>query len=88
MNNTVIKLRDISKKRGQTEILNHLNMTVYQKDIYGFIGQNGAGKSTTMKIIMSLIKETQGQLELFTIMEGLTRYNLYTFFILFSLFFY
>lgn len=40
-------------------------MTVYENDIYGFIGQNGAGKSTTMKIIMSLVKETQGQLELF-----------------------
>ena len=38
---------------------------VYENDIYGFIGQNGAGKSTTMKIIMSLVKETQGQLELF-----------------------
>lgn len=72
MNNTVIKLRDISKKRGQTEILNHLNMTVYQKDIYGFIGQNGAGKSTTMKIIMSLIKETQGQLELFDSLDNQT----------------
>ncbi|MFQ9255549.1 MAG: ATP-binding cassette domain-containing protein [Faecalibacillus intestinalis] len=70
MNNTVIKLRDISKKRGQTEILNHLNMTVYQKDIYGFIGQNGAGKSTIMKIIMSLIKETQGQLELFDTLDN------------------
>ena len=70
MNNTVIKLRDISKKRGQTEILNHLNMTVYQKDIYGFIGHNGAGKSTTMKIIMSLIKETQGQLELFDTLDN------------------
>lgn len=70
MNNTVIKLRDISKKRGQTEILNHLNMTVYQKDIYGFIGQNGAGKSTTMKIIMSLIKETQGKLELFDSLDN------------------
>lgn len=70
MNNTVIKLRDISKKRGQTEILNHLNMTVYQKDIYGFIGQNGEGKSTTMKIIMSLIKETQGQLELFDTLDN------------------
>ena len=70
MNNTVIKLRNISKKRGQTEILNHLNMTVYQKDIYGFIGQNGAGKSTTMKIIMSLIKETQGQLELFDTLDN------------------
>ena len=70
MNNTVIKLRDISIKRGQTEILNHLNMTVYQKDIYGFIGQNGAGKSTTMKIIMSLIKETQGQLELFDTLDN------------------
>lgn len=72
MNNTVIKLRDISKKRGQTEILNHLNMTVYQKDIYGFIGQNGAGKSTTMKIIMSLIKETQGQIELFDSLDNQT----------------
>lgn len=72
MNNTVIKLRDISKKRGQTEILNHLNMTVYQNDIYGFIGQNGAGKSTTMKIIMSLIKETQGQLELFDSLDNQT----------------
>ena len=70
MNNTVIKLRDISKKRGQTEILNNLNMTVYQKDIQGFIGQNGAGKSTTMKIIMSLIKETQGQLELFDSLDN------------------
>ena len=70
MNNTIIKLRDISKKRGQTEIFNHLNMTVYQKDIYGFIGQNGAGKSTTMKIIMSLIKETQGQLELFDTLDN------------------
>ena len=70
MNNTVIKLRDISKKRGQTEILNHLNMTVYQNDIYGFIGQNGAGKSMTMKIIMSLIKETQGQLELFDSLDN------------------
>lgn len=63
--NTVIKMRDISKRKGNVEILKHFNMTVYQNDIYGFIGENGAGKSTTMKIIMSLIKETQGQLELF-----------------------
>lgn len=35
-----------------------------------FIGQNGAGKSTTMKIIMSLIKETQGQLELFDSLDN------------------
>lgn len=63
--NTVIKMRDISKRKGNVEILKHFNMTVYQNDIYGFIGENGAGKSTTMKIIMSLIKENQGQLELF-----------------------
>lgn len=63
--NTVIKMRDISKRKGNVDILKHFNMTVYQNDIYGFIGENGAGKSTTMKIIMSLIKETQGQLELF-----------------------
>lgn len=65
MSDTVIKMNSISKKIRNTVILNDLNMTVYENDIYGFIGQNGAGKSTTMKIIMSLVKETQGQLELF-----------------------
>ena len=65
MSDTVIKMNSISKKIRNTVILNDLNMTVYENDIYGFIGQNGSGKSTTMKIIMSLVKETQGQLELF-----------------------
>lgn len=36
MNNTVIKLRDISKKRGQTEILNHLNIDGLSKGYIWF----------------------------------------------------
>ena len=42
-----------------------ISFTLEKGDFLGIIGANGAGKSTTMKIIMSLVKETQGQLELF-----------------------
>ena len=45
MSDTVIKMNSISKKIRNTVILNDLNMTVYENDIYGFIGQNGAGKA-------------------------------------------
>ena len=46
------------------------SLEVKKGQITGLIGQNGAGKSTTMKIIMSLIKETQGQLELFDTLDN------------------
>ena len=40
-------------------------MTIKKGDVYGFIGRNGAGKSTTLKMIVSLIFPTSGQIKLF-----------------------
>ena len=40
-------------------------MRVGAGDIYGFVGKNGAGKSTTMKMVAGLVAPTSGTLELF-----------------------
>jgi energy-coupling factor transporter ATP-binding protein EcfA2 len=45
--------------------VNHLNMTVPVGSIYGFIGENGSGKSTTEKIICGLLHPSGGSVKLF-----------------------
>ena len=60
-----IEIRGLSKNFGQKQALADLNMTVPQGAIYGFIGENGSGKSTTEKIICGLIVPNGGAVKLF-----------------------
>ena len=60
-----IEIRNLTKNFGQKQALNGLNMTVPQGAIYGFIGENGSGKSTTEKIICGLILPTSGEVKLY-----------------------
>ena len=60
-----IKIRNLTKNFGEKTALCGLNMTVPVGSIYGFIGENGSGKSTTEKIICGLIRHNGGQVELF-----------------------
>lgn len=60
-----IEIRNLAKNFGQKQALNGLNMTVPQGAIYGFIGENGSGKSTTEKIICGLILPSGGEVKLF-----------------------
>ena len=54
-----IEIRNLTKNFGQKQALKGLDMTVPQGAIYGFIGENGSGKSTTEKIIWQIrIKRT------------------------------
>ena len=46
-----IEIRNLSKSFRGMYAVDHLNMTVPQGAIYGFIGENGSGKSTTEKLI-------------------------------------
>ena len=46
-----IEIRNLTKSFGQKQALSGLNMTVPQGAIYGFIGENGSGKSSTEKLI-------------------------------------
>ena len=60
-----IEIRDLSKHFGSKQAVNGLNMTVPEGAIYGFIGENGSGKSTTEKMICGLLVPNDGSIRLF-----------------------
>lgn len=60
-----IEIFNLSKNFGAKQAVNGLNMTVPVGAIYGFIGENGSGKSTTEKMICGLIHPDGGSIKLF-----------------------
>ena len=60
-----IEIRNLTKNFGEKQALQGLNMTVPEGSIYGFIGENGSGKSTTEKIICGLIRPSGGSVKLY-----------------------
>lgn len=60
-----IEIKNLVKNYGQKQALAGLDMTVPQGAIYGFIGENGSGKSTTEKLICGLIVPNGGEIKLF-----------------------
>ena len=61
----VIQTMGLSKRYKDNWAVDHLDLRVEQGDIYGFIGRNGAGKSTTLKLICGLARPTQGEALIF-----------------------
>lgn len=74
---SIMKLSNLSKKYGGEYAVQNLNMHITQGDIYGFLGQNGSGKTTTIRMILGLIKPTSGYVELFG--EPLNKRNYHVF---------
>ena len=62
---TILKTNALVKKYGEATILNNINMTINRGDIYGFVGKNGAGKTTFMRTVLSLTSPTSGEIKLF-----------------------
>jgi ABC-type multidrug transport system ATPase subunit len=61
----IIKVSNLSKQYRELKAVNDISFTVNAGDIYGFLGQNGAGKSTTIRMLLTLIEPTAGTIELF-----------------------
>lgn len=61
----IIKVNNLSKQYREVKAVNDISFTVNTGDIYGFLGQNGAGKSTTIRMLLTLIEPTTGTIELF-----------------------
>ena len=61
----VVQTRALSKVYGKKRAVDELSMTVHEGDIYGFIGKNGAGKSTALKMLCSLAAPTSGEIAIF-----------------------
>ena len=62
---SIIKVSRLSKEFGEIHAVNDLTFTVEKGEVYGFLGQNGAGKSTTIRMLLTLIEPTSGEIEIF-----------------------
>ncbi len=61
----IIKVTNLSKKFKDILAVDHLSFAVEQGDVYGFLGQNGAGKSTTIRMLLTLVEPSEGEIEIF-----------------------
>ncbi len=60
-----IALKDVNKQFGQVKAVEHLSLEVPKGCIYGFIGPNGSGKTTTLRMIMDILPPDSGSIEVF-----------------------
>ncbi|QEC41949.1 ABC transporter ATP-binding protein [Pseudobacter ginsenosidimutans] len=61
----VITVNHLSKYYQDIKAVDDISFTVNKGDVYGFLGQNGAGKSTTIRMLLTLIQPTAGTIEIF-----------------------
>lgn len=61
----LIETKDLCKKYGDKLVIDHVNMHVPEKAIYGFVGENGSGKTTIMRLVTGLANPTSGEYSLF-----------------------
>ncbi|MBI1781204.1 MAG: ABC transporter ATP-binding protein, partial [Sphingobacteriales bacterium] len=59
--NSIISVKNLTKKYGDFEAVKGISFDVYEGEIFGLLGPNGAGKSTTLEIIETLRSKTSGE---------------------------
>lgn len=64
MNNLIVQFTGVSKRFGRQPALQALNLNVPEGCIYGLVGRNGAGKSTSLRLIMGLLQPDDGELQI------------------------
>ena len=62
---TIIRVTGLCKQFGNIQAVDDLSFAVNAGDVYGFLGQNGAGKSTTIRMLLTLVKPSSGNIEIF-----------------------
>ena len=60
---SAIEIRDVTKQFDQVVAVNRLTLSVPPGSIYGFIGPNGSGKTTTIRMIMNILVPDSGQIQ-------------------------
>ena len=61
----VIRIRGLTKRYGSLTALNDLHLDVQQGEVLGFLGLNGAGKSTAIRLLLDLLRPTSGEAFIF-----------------------
>jgi ABC-type multidrug transport system ATPase subunit len=61
----IVHVTHLSKQFAEVKAVDDLSFSVQKGEVYGFLGQNGAGKSTTIRMLLTLVKPTHGSIEVF-----------------------
>lgn len=65
-NNIIIQTRELNYSYSKAEpVLSNINLKVMKGQIYGFLGPNGSGKTTTLSLLLGLLKTQKGKIEIF-----------------------
>ncbi len=62
---TVLSIKNLSKHYGRIKAVDNLSLEVKRGSVYGILGPNGSGKTTTLGVILSVINQTSGDFEWF-----------------------
>ncbi|GIO66665.1 ABC transporter ATP-binding protein [Paenibacillus sp. JTLBN-2024] len=60
----ILDIRGLTKKFGDFVAVDNMSLTIREGEIFGFLGANGAGKSTTINMISSLLRPTSGEIRI------------------------
>src|SRR5436190_13131779 len=60
----MIRTHGLTKRYGAITAVDQLDLDVHEGDVYGFLGANGSGKTTTVRILLGLVLATSGRAEL------------------------
>lgn len=76
MAETVVKIENLVKRYKDLIALDHFNLEIKQGEIFGLLGPNGSGKTTTINCILSLLEFDKGNIEIFGEKMTPTSYNI------------
>jgi ABC-2 type transport system ATP-binding protein len=76
MGETVVSIQNLVKRYKEIVALDHFNLEIQQGEIFGLLGPNGSGKTTTMNCLLSLLSYDQGDIEIFGEKMSPERYDL------------
>ena len=62
---TVLKINDLTKRYGKITALDNMNLEVKRGNVFGILGPNGSGKTTTLGILLEVINQTSGDFKWF-----------------------
>ena len=63
--NNIIEISNLSKYYGSVRALHNLNLSVNEGEIFGFLGPNGSGKTTTLRILIDYLRSSSGTCKIF-----------------------
>lgn len=64
MKDVILEMKDICKSFGSVKVLKGVDLTLHKGEVLGLIGENGAGKSTMIKILCGIYKATSGEIRI------------------------